>query len=359
MNASFSEKTLNLLKATEVWTGETRQTANTVQGLLCLVCGDSNSWAYTRNPRTINCNRLKNCGARVRITDLIPELRRNIEKDFPPTKADPHRPSREYILSRGFSEASLKGLDYRYQKNARNSGSGAVLFPVGKDDKGKEILNGRLFAPPPGEGKTHNVGSTTGRFWQHPGLEYDPTKPTWITEGIFDALSLIEIGHQAIAVLSSGQDPAKPDLSFFRIKVIAFDNDEAGHRACIKWKSVYPDAEVILCDQGQDWNDLLQTSSPDEIRKRFPENLPRYRLNGELALAGSASQYGDIFHKFYGPEEGRPDVSDLADAACDDGGTGRGAFQQSSPGWHIPNGNPGLAGAGDGAVRRLPPNGWS
>ena len=300
MNASFSEKTLNLLKATEVWTGKTRQTANTVQGLLCLVCGDYNAWAYTRNPRTINCNHLSKCGSRVRITDLIPELRRNIEKDFPPTKADPHRPAREYLLSRGFSEASLKGLDFRYQKNARNSGSGAVLFPVGKDDKGKEILNGRLFAPPSGEGKTHNVGSTTGRFWQHPGIDYDPAKPTWITEGIFDALSLIEIGHQAIAVLSAGQDPAKPDLSFFRIKVIAFDNDEAGHRACRKWKSAYPDAEVILCDQGKDWNDLLQTSSSDEIRKHFPENLPRYRLNGELALAGSASQYGDIFHKFYG-----------------------------------------------------------
>jgi len=173
------------------------------------------------------------------------------------------------------------------------------MFPVGTDGKDKEVMNGRLFNPLAGDGKTHNIGSTSGRFWQHPGLAYDPSQPTWITEGIINALSLIEIGHQAIAVLAAGQDPAKVDLSAFPKKILAFDPDEAGRRACRKWKTAYPDAEVILCDQGQDWNDLLQLGTPDEVRKHFTTNRSQYRTNGELALATTADQYADIFYQFH------------------------------------------------------------
>jgi hypothetical protein len=246
----------------------------------------------------IICNKANTCGARTRTLDLFPEVRRNIERDFPATKADPHRPAREYLKSRGLHTA-LAGVDFRYVKNVRKTPSGAVVFPIGKDEKGKEILNGRLFNPPPGEGKTHNIGSTTGRYWRHPGMEYNPTRQTWLTEGIIDALSLIEMGHQAIAVIAAGQDPAKVDLSQFQNKVLAFDNDEAGHRACRKWKLAYPEAEAILPDMGSDWNELLQAGSLDEAKKQIEANIPRYRLNGKLALAESAQQYAEIFHGFY------------------------------------------------------------
>ena len=145
----------------------------------------------------------------------------------------------------------------------------------------KRPLNGRLFAPPAGEGRTHNIGSTAGKFWQHPGLTYDQDRPTWITEGILDALSLIEIGHQAIAVLSAGQDPAKVDLSAFPKKAFAFDNDEAGHSACRTWKTAYPDAEVILCDQGHDWNDLLQVGS---LTRQGSNLMPPSSLSAEWRI---------------------------------------------------------------------------
>lgn len=286
------------LKASRFWTSRTRLNNVSIQSLNCPVCGDGSAWAYTNSPMAINCNKANTCGARTKTLDLFPEVRRNIERDFPPSKEDPHRPAREYLHSRGL-HSSIVGLDFRYLKNARKTGSGAVLFLVGKDEKGKEILNGRLFNPPPGEGKTHNIGSTIGRYWRHPGINYDPSQKTWITEGILDALSLVEIGKQAIAVLSSGQDPTKLNLPDFTNKVLAFDNDEAGYRACRKWKPAYPEAEVVLCDPDQDWNDLLQEKNFEETRKQFEISLPRYRLNGELALAESASQYADIFYKFY------------------------------------------------------------
>ena len=295
---SLSERLLAALKASPYWTTKTHSNNVSIQSLVCPACGDPSAWAYSNSPMAINCNKANPCGARTRTLELFPEVRRNIERDFPATKQDPQRPAREYLKSRGL-DSSLAGIDYRYRKNVRKTGCGAVMFPVGKDNEGKETLNGRLFNPPPGEPKTHNAGTTAGMYWRHPGIQYDPSRRTWITEGIIDALSLIELGHQAIAVLAAGQQPDKIDLSEFKGKVMAFDNDEAGHQACRRWKLAYPEAEVIMPDSGHDWNDLLQAGSLEEAKKQFETSLPRYRLNGELALAESASQYAELFYGFH------------------------------------------------------------
>jgi hypothetical protein len=294
----ISERIHETLKKSPYWTEKTRSNGRTINGLICPACGDKTAWAYESEPWAICCNRQSNCGAKTKTLELFPELRRNIEKDFPATKDDPDRPAREYLISRGLNRV-LKGLDFRYLKNVRGTGSGAVMFPIWRDEKGKETLNGRLFNPPVGEGKTHNIFSTAGRFWQHPGHTYKPHDKTFIVEGILDALSLLEMGFQAIAVLASGQDPAKVDLSFFKEKVLAFDNDEAGHRACKKWHQAYPEADVVLCDPGQDWNDLLQSGGADQAAKHFTENLPRYRTNGALAMAETEQKYADIYHAFH------------------------------------------------------------
>ena len=296
---NLSPRILDALKKSQWWSAKTRDNGSTIQGLVCPQCGDKSAWAYASDPMSINCNRLSQCGARTKTIELFPEIRRNIERDCPPTKADPHRPAREYLLSRGLSEVLLDGLDYRYLKNARNSGSGAVMFFVGKDEKGNEVLNGRLFCQPAGEGKTHNVGSTKGRLWRHSGFSYDLEKRTWITEGILNALSLLQLGEQAIAVLSAGQDPLNVDLGGFKNLVLSFDNDEAGRRACKKWRLVYPTAAVIFCDPGQDWNDLLVSGSADQVANSFKNNLKRYANNGELAVAATAQEYAEIWNGFY------------------------------------------------------------
>ncbi|MGE4401823.1 MAG: toprim domain-containing protein [Desulfobulbus sp.] len=295
---SFDEKVREALKASQYWTNKTRLSNNTIQGLSCPACGDKNAWAYASSPMAINCNRMSQCGARTKTLELFPEIRQDIERDFPATKEDPHRPAREYLKSRGLSRV-LPGLNFRYLRDARKTGSGAVMFLVTTGPDGKDILNGRLFNPPPGDGKTHNIGSTAGRYWQHPAMTYDPNQKTFITEGILDALSLLEMGKQAIAVLASGQDPARVDLSFFQNLALAFDNDEAGHRACKKWKATHPAAEVILCDQGQDWNDILNTGPIAKVKEQFEQDLPRYRHNGALALAANANDFATIYHQFY------------------------------------------------------------
>ena len=292
---------LERLKNSEWWTNATRISGNTIQGLICPVCGEKAAgWAYLNSPMAINCNRLSQCGARTKTLELFPEFRANFDRDFKPTKADPHRPAREYLLNRGIPERLLKGLNFWYLENARNTGSGAVMFTVGKDAQGKQQANGRIFNPLSGDGKTHNIGSTGGLYWRHPGFAYDSAKPVWITEGIIDALSLLAIDRQAIAVLAAGQDPAKLDLSEFPHKVLAFDNDDAGRAACRKWRKTYPDADVVLCDPGQDWNDLLTSSTtPDQAKKKLEDAFPRFQLNGKLALAETAQQWAELFHEFH------------------------------------------------------------
>ena len=163
---------------------------------------------------------------------------------------------------------------------------------------GKTIYNGRLFNPPPGEGKTHNIGSTAGQFWRHPGINYDPEKETFVTEGIINALSLIEIGHQAIAVLSAGQDPSKVDLSKFRKLVFAFDPDEAGKRALKKWMKAYPTADAVLPVRG-DWNDFLTSLSPEKAKAFFQKKRGEFEVLAKLALAKDAYTYAAISQEFY------------------------------------------------------------
>lgn len=298
MNNNLTLTILSKLKQSEYWTTQTRESGNTIQGLTCPVCGiPGSTWCYLSLPMSINCNRLNQCQARTKTLQLF-NILRDIEKEFAPTKSDKKRPARVFLETRGIKQA-LNGLKYSYWPNIRQTGRGAVMFPVGKDNKGKTVYNGRLLNPRRKDGKTHNSGSTSGLFWQHPGLEYEPYKPVFITEGIIDTLSLIELGYQAIAVLASGQDPSKVDLSFFKKMIIAFDNDPAGTLATKKWIEHYPDAETIMPDKDQDWNDILCSDKLDKIKEQFEKDLQQYYMNANLALAKSARKYAEIYQDFY------------------------------------------------------------
>ncbi|RJP94028.1 MAG: hypothetical protein C4518_04545 [Desulfobacteraceae bacterium] len=235
MNLDIHARLKNALKSSEFWLPSTKEKEKTISPLKCPACGKPEAYAFSVRPFAICCNRASTCGMVTKIRELFPELLFRVERDFKPTSSDPHRPARAFLEMRGLS-ASLEGLSFEYWKNIRNTGGGGVMFPV---DAAAKTYNGRLFDPPSGEGKTHNKGTTTGKFWRHPGRVYAPDAETFITEGIIDALSLIEMGLQAIAILSSGQNPAGVDLREFRRLVFAFDNDHAGTEATKKWMKHY------------------------------------------------------------------------------------------------------------------------
>jgi len=279
------------LQKSEYWTPKTKDKGGYISNLKCPECGDVTAWAYSCEPWSINCNRQNECGIRTKTLKLFPEIIQNIEKENPPCNEDPNRPATAYLHSRGLNE-SLKGLHYEYWKDIRGTGSGGVMFKVADG-----VYNGRIFNPPHGEGKTHNRGSTSGVFWKH-SKDYDQIKPVYVVEGIIDALSLWEMGFQAIAALSSGQDPPKLDLSEFNGNLIpAFDPDDAGASALRKWKKHYPNAGAIMPVKG-DWNDLLLSRSKDKAKEYFESQLPEFEFRAKLSLANSGEDYGNIYYEY-------------------------------------------------------------
>lgn len=301
---ALAQKIRERIGKSELWGPKSRESGGKFSGLICPDCGRPEAWAYSDRPFSINCNRKNKCGARTKTLELFPEVLGNIEKDFAPTRADPHRPAREYLHSRRLYQ-SIDGLTFQYWKKIRKTPSGGVMFCVGRNEEGVEVYNGRIFNPPPGEDKGHNRGATAGMYWRHPKLAYDPVKPVYVCEGIIDALSLIEMGFQAIAVLSSGQDPAGLDLGDISENlVIAFDFDAAGAGGFKKWKEQFPNARAVAPFSG-DWNDLLcRFHTAAEAAGLFEESLAGFEAQARLMLAETAQQYAEIYHETHGRSAG-------------------------------------------------------
>ncbi len=295
----LSAKILERLRSSELWGQRTRESGKTISGLKCPECGRSDAWTYKDQPAPIICNHKNTCGARTSTRDIFPEIIQNLEKEFAPTKEDPSRPAREYLFARGISSKTLEGVRYVYRPNIRKSGSGGVLFHVGTDSDGKEVWNGRIFSPAPGVDKSHNEGRTAGQLWRHPKLEYEPDKPTFVVEGIIEALSLIEMGLQAVTPLSSGADPEKMDLKGLEGRlVIALNPDAAGGEGLEKWKRKYPKAEAAVPVKG-DWNDFLNQAPRGKAREAFEAALPEMMCRAALLLSKSAEEYAQTWLDFY------------------------------------------------------------
>ncbi|MBF0454003.1 MAG: toprim domain-containing protein [Magnetococcales bacterium] len=293
VDSLFIDKVRDRLRDSEYRGPKFRENQSSMSGLVCSGCGSKEAWAYTKSPLAVICNRLNKCGAKVKTLDLFPELKQQVERDYKPTKEDPNKPATAFLQMRGLNK-SLEGLKYRYQPNIRRTGSGGVMFEVAHG-----VENGRLFNPPQGEGKTHNSGSCGGLYWQHPGIEYDPNQRTIATEGIIDALSHVEMGNQAIALLSAGQKPEKFDLDEFPKLVFGFDRDAAGRRALKKWKEAFPEAGAIEPIIG-DWNDFLQAGSLETAKERFEKSFDEFETRASLSLASTAQEYVEVYHGFFG-----------------------------------------------------------
>jgi len=307
----FNDDLRDRLLKSEYAGKKTRTHGGFINGLVCPECGKEEAWAYEKAPYTIICNHMNKCGARTKTIPLF-NFAAKVEAKYSPTKEDPIRPARAYLESRGISLEVVEKCGCEYHGKTRNGCGGGVMFQVGTDEKGNKLYNGRLFNPPKGEDKSHNVGAVSGHLWRMPGMAYDPEKETYITEGIIDALSLLTMGLQAVAVLSSVYDPAKFDLSEFRNIVLAFDNDEAGAKATRRWfDHIKKQADGEEQDEGMrgfsqkvsaimpingDWNDLLcQSGTPEKAAEKFRESLDRFALQGRLALAESAKQYASVY----------------------------------------------------------------
>ena len=297
---------ITALKSSEYWTDKTKENGKYINNVICPECGEARAFVYTESPFAIFCNRENNCGA---VTKTIPlfDIVTRIEETYKPVKHDPHRPARKFLKLRGLPDDLIKKTTFKYYSKTRKDCGGGVFFPIA----GK-TWSGRLFNPPPNQGKTHTTGLLDGQFWQLDTKEYSKDKPLYITEGIINALSLFAMGHQAVALVAAATDPATFDLAKLQELgnglILAFDGDAAGVKYTEKWTAYLKEKEVeaaaVLPIKG-DWNDILcNAATPEKAAERFKLDTPRYETEARLALAETAQEYAEIYaeaNKGYSP----------------------------------------------------------
>lgn len=273
---------IDALRSSEFWTDKTIIRNGIISNLICPDCEDKTAWAYQDKPFSINCNKLSNCGAHTRTLELFENIKTNIEINYPPTKNSPNKPATAYLHSRGLKRA-IEGLDYEHWANIRNTQSGACMFYVSNG-----VWNGSIYT-----GGTHNTGKTANQLWKHPKYKYEYDKTLYLAEGIIDALSLIEMGYQAVALLSAGQkkEGVVGKLKNFKHIITAFDNDEAGRKATKLWG-----IDAILPPHKKDWNDILRYNTNDYFKKQEKT----FKHFGKLAQAQTANEHAELEFEFGG-----------------------------------------------------------
>ncbi len=161
--------------------------------------------------------------------------------------------AREYLNKRGFTDKDIEKFGFGYcgykafdmslqeRKLAHLLGMtndngfitywGYILIPEIRDEKvvwfqgrnfmsvGRKYLNVKLSVP------LFGYNSIEG------------SKYAWITEGTFDALSLISEGEPAVALVGTNLQERFRDIFFGRIVKVCLDNDNAGQLASGKIKS--------------------------------------------------------------------------------------------------------------------------
>ncbi len=283
-----------------------------MRGGKCPHCSKKELYTSYLKPWILRCGRQAKCGQEVRVRELYDDLFDDYSKNHPQTQEQPNAAADAYLqTARGFSLKNLRGLytqDSYYDRKIQQ-GTATVRFTLAKGDWWERLIDrphrfGKQkarFAP----GKSY-----AGKWWMAPAVAemLRTASEIWITEGIFDAIALMEHDIAAVAAMSSN---AYPELSLQELKdarladmptlVWALDN-EPGARAYTAKHAARAEKLGFKCKAAQivqrdgsktDLNDLhlraLASETPDE---QWKADIADARYQGDLLLAKSAADKG-------------------------------------------------------------------
>lgn len=291
-----------------------RKTGRFFEKLTCPECDQAEAYAYADAPWMVFCSRLNNCGARIHVKDLYPDLFDSwTERYASPAgqKPDPLAVAKGYLRDgRGFDLERLKGPKgaYRFTQEYFHSqklgiGSTTVRFTLPGGAWWERILDKpHRF----GSQKANFQGNYKGDAWQmHTDADFVDAGEVWVVEGIFDAIALAHHGVMAIAAMSCVNFPGQ---ALQRIRQCAIDRDAKrptivwaldSNRAGRDWtvKHVAQAQAQGWTNQaaqppaGFDWNDLHQRGELDET------DVERYRYYGALLLAESPTRKAVLMYQ--------------------------------------------------------------
>lgn len=261
---------------------------------ICPECNKKELFTSIENPWVLRCGRENNCGADLSVKSLYPELFNSWSDRYESTPDQPFAAAEAYLReARGLDTSRLKGCYTQESYHKGGMGSATVRFALSDGIWWERIID----KPERFDRKANFHGKYAGHWWVPPALDLAKVSCIWLTEGIFDAISLYQNGTPAVSIMTAGNYPEaalKALAEQFQGKekpflVWALDNGKAGETAIRRhvarsreqgWKAV-----AALPSQGSnkaDWNDLHLTG---KLTRRHQKE---YRYYGDLLLAESA-----------------------------------------------------------------------
>lgn len=271
---------------------------------VCPKCQKRELFTSIDKPWILKCGRENNCGHQVAVKDLYSDIFEDWSTRYQDTPETPHAAAEAYLReARGLDTARLKGCFTQGAFAKDNMGSATVRFKLACGATWERIIDQpQRF----GKQKANIKGSYVGHWWVPPSLNLLDVKEIWITEGIFNTLSLYQEGIPSVATLSSNNYPlaalealAKDLGEKPRPRLVwAFDGDKAGIKHILAFAARAEAAgwdvraaQPVKSPAGLDWNDLL-------LRGRFSKSdIKNYRYYGALLLAKSPTEKALLMHQ--------------------------------------------------------------
>lgn len=262
----------------------------------CPKCKKREMYVSIEQPYLVKCGRENNCAHEIVTRTLYADLFDNWSERYESTPQAPHAIADAYLTEgRGLDISLFKGAYTQGAFAKANMGSATVRFTLANGTIWERIIDKpERF----GKQKANIIGGYTGYWWEAPGQDLLQADKIFITEGIFNAMSLVQAGYFAVASLSSNNYPSAlldmlaehwpEDKSRARI-IWAFDDDKAGRSHAVKFAEQaaaagWPVGAALPSENGSntDWNDLLK-------RDRLTAgHMKDYRYYGRLLLSKSA-----------------------------------------------------------------------
>lgn len=288
-----------------------------LRAIKCPTCGKKEAYSFEESPWVIKCAREKNCGAEHHVKDLFPELFNHWTRDYPKTETNPHASADAYLtLGRGFDAKLIKGW---YTQGAHHDREHDFWTSTVKFTLPNGATFERFIDEPARFGsRKGTLSAYRGYWWCAPSGEFaNLSAPRgaeiWLTEGIFNAISLMHVGKTAVSTMSSG---SYPDVSLKELAqqclengtprptlVWALDSDAAGRKFTHKhieraradgWECTAAQLPSMGATHKQDWNDFL-------IRKSLNDTeLNKAKFEGALLIANSKDEKGQLIYERYG-----------------------------------------------------------
>lgn len=271
---------------------------------VCPCCQKRELFTSIEKPWILKCGRENNCAHQIIVKEIYPDIFEDWSSRYQDSPETPHAAAEAYLReARGLDTERLKGFFTQGAFAKDGMGSATVRFKLACGATWERIIDKpQRF----GKQKANIKGSYVGHWWVPPFVNLQDVNEIWITEGIFNALSLCQAGVTAVATLSSNNYPlaaleelAKALGEKPRPRLVwAFDGDKAGIKHTLAfakrseaagWK--VRAAQPAKSAKAQDWNDLLLA---ERLR---PSDRKNYRYYGDLLLAKSATEKALLIHQ--------------------------------------------------------------